>query len=43
MDSVMAQYQKTVRPMFLQFIDPSSSMPTLLCLAAVKTASRLIF
>ena len=23
MDSVMAQYQKTVRPMFLQFIDPS--------------------
>lgn len=24
MDSVMAQYQKTVRPMFLQFIEPSS-------------------
>lgn len=23
MDSVMAQYQKTVRPMFLQFIEPS--------------------
>ena len=23
MDSVMAQYQKTVRPMFLEFIDPS--------------------
>lgn len=23
MDSVIAQYQKTVRPMFLQFIDPS--------------------
>ncbi|MDA6255065.1 uridine kinase, partial [Escherichia coli] len=22
MDSVMAQYQKTVRPMFLQFIEP---------------------
>lgn len=23
MESVMAQYQKTVRPMFLQFIEPS--------------------
>jgi len=23
MDSVLAQYQKTVRPMFLQFIEPS--------------------
>lgn len=23
MDSVMSQYQKTVRPMFLQFIEPS--------------------
>ena len=23
MDSVLKQYQKTVRPMFMQFIDPS--------------------
>ena len=26
MDSVMAQYQKTVRPMFLQFIEPSETI-----------------
>ena len=28
MDSVLKQYQKTVRPMFMQFIDPSNGMPT---------------
>ncbi len=43
MDSVMAQYQKTVRPMFLQFIEPSKHMRTLSCRAAAKTASLLIF
>lgn len=43
MDSVMAQYQKTVRPMFLQFIEPSSNMLTLSFLVAVKIELRSIF
>ncbi len=36
MDSVMAQYQKTVRPMFLQFIELPNNMRILSCRAAVK-------
>lgn len=42
MDSVMAQYQKTVRPMFLQFIEPSKQYADIIRRGG-KTASLLIF
>ncbi len=42
MDSVMAQYQKTVRPMFLQFIEPSKQYADIIVRGG-KTASLLIF
>ncbi len=43
MDSVMAQYQKTVRPMFLQFIEPSKQYADIIVPRGGKTASRSIF
>ena len=43
MDSVMAQYQKTVRPMFLQFIEPSKQYADIIVRAVARTASRSIF
>ncbi len=43
MDSVMAQYQKTVRPMFLQFIDPSKQYADIIVPRGGKTALQLIF
>lgn len=36
MDSVMAQYQKTVRPMFLQFIEPSKQYADIIVPRGVK-------
>ena len=38
----MAQYQKTVRPMFLQFIEPSKQYADIIVRGG-KTASLLIF
>lgn len=43
MDSVMEQYKKTVRPMFLQFIEPSKQYADIIVPRGVRTASPLIF
>lgn len=43
MDSVMEQYQKTVRPMFLQFIEPSKQYADIIVPRGGKTVLRLIF
>ncbi len=42
MDSVMAQYQKTVRPMFLQFIEPSKQYADIIVPRGGKTVLPLI-
>lgn len=39
MDSVLKQYQKTVRPMFLQFIEPSKQYADVMVPVVARTAS----
>lgn len=43
MESVLKQYQETVRPMFMQFIEPSKQYADIIVPRGGKTVSRLMF